>query len=157
MEAIRMKPTVTLLAGLLLAGVASAGDVYVTRDAQGNPVYTDTPQTLPAQRMGIQSSSTDPAQVQARQDELEKQLAAEDRVRAEAAARSAAAEKAQAMTDEDRAQRCAEARERYQAMMRGYRIYELAPDGERRYLTSEEIDAGRVSAKQVMDEFCGAQ
>lgn len=152
-----MKPTVTLLAGLLLAGVASAGDVYVTRDAQGNPVYTDTPQTLPAQRLGIQSSSTDPAQVQARQDELAKQFAAEDRVRAEAAARSAATAKAQAMAVEDRAQRCAEARERYQAMMQGYRIYELAPDGERRYLTSEEIDSGRVSAKQVMDEFCGAQ
>ena len=152
-----MKPTMTLLAVLLLAGVASAGDVYVTRDAQGNPVYTDTPQTLPAQRMGIQSSRTDPAEVQARQDEQAKQFAAEDRVRAEAAARSAAAAKAQAASAEDRAQRCAEARARYQAMMQGYRIYEEAPDGERRYLTSEEIDAGRVSAKQVMDEFCGAQ
>jgi hypothetical protein len=157
MEAICMKPTITLLAGLLLAGIASAGDVYVTRDAQGNPVYTDTPQTLPAQRMGIHSSSTDPTEVQARVDQQAKQLAAEDRVRAEAAARSAVAAKAQAMTVEDRAQRCAEARERYQAMMQGYRIYEMTPDGERRYLTSEEIDAGRVSAKQVMDEFCGEQ
>ena len=59
-----MKQTVTLVAALLVAAGAQAGDVYVTRDAKGNPIYTDTPQTLPAEKIGIASTSTDPAEVQ---------------------------------------------------------------------------------------------
>jgi hypothetical protein len=151
-----MKPTLTFLATLLLAGMAGAGEVYVTRDAQGNPVYTDTPQTLPAQRLGIHSSSTDPAEVQARYDAQMKQIAAEDAERAQSAAASAESAKARDLTAEDRAKRCADARQRYQVLAENFRIYEQAPDGERRYLSSEEIDAGRASAKQIMDEFCGA-
>ncbi len=41
--------------------------------------------------------------------------------------------------------------------MSSYRLYEEGPDGERRYLTSEEIDTARANAKKMMDEFCGAQ
>ena len=40
--------------------------MYVVTDAKGNRVYTDRPQTLPAQKAGIQSTPTDPAEVQAR-------------------------------------------------------------------------------------------
>lgn len=151
-----MKPTLTFLATLLLAGMAGAGEVYVTRDAQGNPVYTDTPQSIPAQRLGIRSSSTDPAEVQARYDEQMKQFATEDAARAKSAAASAESAKARELTAEDRAKRCADARQRYQVLNENFRIYEQAPDGERRYLSSEEIEASRASARQVMDEFCGA-
>ena len=151
-----MKPTLTFLATLLLAGMAGAGEVYMTRDAQGNPVYTDTPQSIPAQRLGIRSSSTDPAEVQARYDEQMKQVAAEDAERAKSAAASAESAKTRELTAEDRARRCADARQRYQALNENFRIYEQAPDGERRYLSSEEIDSSRASARQIMDEFCGA-
>ncbi len=56
-----MKPFATLIAGVLLAGTAVAGDVYVTTDAKGNKIYTDTPQSIPAQKLDIHSQSTDPA------------------------------------------------------------------------------------------------
>ena len=41
--------------------------------------------------------------------------------------------------------------------MNSWRLYEPGPNGERTYLTSEQIDQARVSAKQVMDQFCADQ
>ena len=151
-----MKPIVTFLTTLLLAGLAQAGEVYVTRDAQGNPVYTDTPRTLPAQRLGIHSATSDPAEVQARYEQQMKQYAADDAARAQATSATADASKAQAMKAEDQATRCIEARQRHEAVMNSFRLYEERPDGERRYLTAEEIDTARAEAKRMVDEFCGA-
>ena len=148
---------IMLLAAVVLAGTASAGEVYVTKDAQGRPIYTDTPQTVPAQKLDVRTSSTDPAQVQSRYTEEMKKYAADDASAGKAAATQADASKAQALSAEDKAKRCAEARTRYQAVMSSYRLYVTGPEGERRYLDSAEIDAARIDAKKVMDEFCGGQ
>ena len=118
--------------------------MYVTKDAKGNPVYTDVPATLPAEKVGIKSSSTDPAEVQKRYDASMKQYAADDAAKPTAAAASPAA-----MSPEEKAKRCADARQRQQAYLDAFRLYEEMPNGERRYLTSEEIDAARANAKQV--------
>jgi hypothetical protein len=152
-----MKPTVTLALALLLAAGAQAGDVYVTKDAQGRPIYTDTPATIPAQKIGIASASTDPATVQKRYADQMKQYAAEDAAEGKTAAAANDPAKAKQLTAEDKAKRCADARQRYQSYMDAHRLYEDGPDGQRRYLTSEEIDASRASAKQVMDQFCSGQ
>jgi hypothetical protein len=152
-----MKPTVTLALALLLAAGAQAGDVYVTKDAQGRPIYTDTPATIPAQKVGIASASTDPATVQKRYADQMKQYATEDTSASKAAAGADDPAKAKQLTAEDKAKRCADARQRYQSYMDAHRLYEDGPDGQRRYLTSEEIDASRASAKQVMDQFCNGQ
>jgi hypothetical protein len=150
-----MKTTLTLLAILLLAGTAGAGEVYLTRDAQGNPVYTDTPRTIPAQRLGVRSSNTDSAEAQARYEEQMKQYAANDEASKKASAAAAEAAKARALNAEDRARRCTEARQRYDAVMNSFRLYEEGPNGERRYLTSEEIDTARAEARRMTDEYCG--
>jgi len=152
-----MRAMMLLLAAALVAGTAGAGDVYVTRDAKGNLIYTDRPQTLPAQKAGIESTSTDPAEVQARYDEQMKRYAAEGAAGARSAATAADAKKAAALTAEDRAKRCVQARQRYDAAMQSYHLYVIGPDGERRYLDSAEIDATRADAKKVMDELCGGQ
>jgi hypothetical protein len=152
-----MKPTVTLALALLLAAGAQAGDVYVTKDAQGRPIYTDTPATIPAQKIGIASASTDPATVQKRYADQMKQYATEDASASKAAAGADDPAKAKQLSAEDKAKRCADARQRYQSYMDAHRLYEDGPDGQRRYLTSEEIDASRASAKQVMDQFCSGQ
>ena len=148
---------IMLLAAAVLAGTAGAGEVYVTKDAQGNTVYTDTPQTIPAQKLGIRSSGTDPAGVQSRYSDEMKKYATDDAAASKSAASQADAAKAQALSAEDKAKRCAEARTRYQAVMSSYRLYVTGPDGERRYLDSAEIDTARIDAKKVMDEFCGGQ
>ena len=152
-----MKPIVTLVAALLVAAGAQAGDVYVTKDAKGNPVYTDTPQTLPAEKVGISSSSTDPAVVQKRYADAMSRYAKDDAQETKAADKTADTAKASAMTAEDKAKRCTDARQRYQSLMDAQKLYEQDPNGERRYLASPEIDAARANAKQVMDEFCSGQ
>ena len=149
-----MKPTVTLAIALLLSAGAWAGDVYVTKDAQGRPIYTDTPQTIPAQKVGIANTTTDPAVVQQRYSEQMQRYAKEDAAEQKADAGGADAAKAKQLTAEDKAKRCADARQRYQTYAESHRLYEQGEDGQRRYLTSEEIDAARSSAKQVMDQFC---
>jgi Domain of unknown function (DUF4124) len=153
-----MKPTVLVAAVLMIAASAQASEVYKTTDAQGRPIYTDRPQTLPAERVGLQSSATDPAEVQRRYDEQMKQLASAESAAAEAAAKTADTQKARELTAEDRAKRCQDARQRYESYQNARRLYEPgATEGERRYLSSEEIDAARATAKQVMDEFCNGQ
>ena len=124
----------------------------MTRDAQGNPVYTDIPAALPAEKVGIRSNSTDPAEVQSRYDSQMKQYE-----QGKATKPAPDAEQPPALTDEEIAKRCADARKRYQAYLDAFRLYEELPNGERRYLTSEELDAARADARQVMDRSCSDQ
>jgi hypothetical protein len=152
-----MRAIALLLPGILLAGAAIAGDVYVTKDEKGVPVYTDTPRTIPAEKIGIKSTSTDKAAVQTQYQERMKQYAADDAAVSQESATAGDAAKAAALTAEDKAKRCAEARERYSVAMGNNRLYEVGLTGERRYLSSEEIDAARAGSKRVMDEFCGGQ
>lgn len=152
-----MKRVVTMLAGLLLAGSAAAGDVYVTKDADGKPVYTDRPQTLPADKVGIASRSSDPQEVEARYRADMERYEAGRQAADESRARATETQRAAEMTAADRAARCVAARRQYQTTLEHFRIYEELPDGERRYLSSEEIDGARATAKQAMDEFCGQQ
>ena len=65
--------------------------------------------------------------------------------------------KTKEISPEERDKRCTDARKRYETLMLNFRIYEVGPDGARRYLDSAEIDAARIDAKKVMDEFCGGQ
>jgi hypothetical protein len=152
-----MKPLPTILAGLLLCGAAWGGDVYVDTDSSGNRVYTDRPQTLPAERLNVRTSGTDPAAVRERYDAQMKRLAGDDSEGDPPADTPAELAKASALSAEDRAKRCVDARQRYQNYMQSTRLYEEGEAGERRYLDSEEIDAARTIAKKTMDEFCGAQ
>jgi cell pole-organizing protein PopZ len=142
---------------LLAAGAAGAGDVYVTKDANGNTVYTDTPQTIPAQKVGVASTPEDDAEAAARYQAEMAQLKAQDQAASQAQAQQAAAKKAGQLSAEDQAKRCTDARQRYQKLMESWRVYEQGPNGERIYLSSDQIDAARQSAKQVMDQFCSGQ
>jgi hypothetical protein len=152
-----MRPIATILAGLLLAGPAAAGDVYVTKDAQGNNVYTDTPQTVPAQRVEVRTGVTDTSTATERYSAEMAQHANDEQAYAKSQAQESAARQAAQTTAEDKAQRCTEARQRYQTLMNNWRVYEQGPNGERTYLTSEQIDQARANAKQVMDQFCSDQ
>lgn len=145
------------LIALLAAGAAGAGDVYVTKDANGNTVYTDTPQTIPAQKVGVASTPQDDAEAAARYQAEMQQLNSQNQAASQAQAQQAAARKAGQLTAEDQAKRCTDARQRYQTLMENWRIYEQGSNGERIYLNDDQIDAARKSAKQVMDQFCAGQ
>ena len=51
---------------------------------------------------------------------------------------------------------CADAQARYKQLIEGRKLYKTGADGERQYLTSDEIDAMRLSAKQDVDTNCNS-
>jgi hypothetical protein len=153
-----MKAFVTLATLLLAMAGAHAGEVYKTTDAQGRPIYTDKPPSLPAEKLKLQSKTTDVVEVQKRYDAQMQQYNEADKASAEAAQKAADAGKAKEMTAQDRAKRCIDARQRYESYMNARRLYEPgAAEGDRRYLDDAEIDATRANAKQTMDELCSGQ
>jgi hypothetical protein len=149
---------VTALAAMILGLTAQAGEVFVTKDAQGNPIYTDRPDSLPAQKVNVATQSTDTVEAQRRSDEQAKAAAGAGKAQPDPARTAAASRAAREMTETDKAKRCEEARAHYMTVMNSQRLYEQGPnEGERRYLDSDEIDATRENAKKVMDEFCSGQ
>ena len=143
----------TLTTATLAAGTTAA-DVYKYKDAKGNIQYTDKPPQLPAERLNVKSQRTDIVAVQAREDAEQKQRAANQQQQAQARSQAADPKEAAQLTAKDKAERCTKARERYDTYMNSQKLYEQGADGERRYLTSEELDAARASAKASMDVLC---
>lgn len=143
----------TLAAAALLSGTAGA-DVYKFKDEKGNVLYTDKPATLPAERLNVQSQKTDVVAVQARQEAEQKRMQDADNARKQASGAQADQKAAEQLSAKDKADRCAKARARYDSYMNSQRLFEQGPDGQRRYLTSEELDAARASAKASMDVMC---
>ena len=153
-----MQKLLLLVASLLVLGSAQASEVFVTKDAQGRPIYTDRPDSLPAQKVHVASQSTDAVAVQQQYDEKMKSNSDAEKAKAEAAKKAADSQQAKELSAADKAQRCQESRTRYQNMMNARRLYEPGSTAEdRRYLDSNEIDAAREDAKKVMDEFCAGQ
>ena len=50
---------------------------------------------------------------------------------------------------------CADAQERYKKLAEGRHLYKVGDDGQRQYMTSDQIDAERISTKAAMDNACG--
>jgi Domain of unknown function (DUF4124) len=153
-----MHRLIILTASLAVLANAQAAEVFKTTDAQGNTIYTDRPDSLPAQKVNVATRSTDKVEVQRQYDEKMQANAAADKARADAAQQASEAKQAKELTAADKAKRCVEARTRYEQVMTAQRLYEPgATEGERRYLDSKEIDDARVSTKKAMDEFCAGQ
>ncbi len=142
-----MKRVLLCAALIAWSGMASAV-VYKWVDVQGKVQYGDRP----------------PDGVHA---EVVEGLGAHSAHRTDAPAAAATPQKAavnppasaaKKAVDEDVAQtrekQCAEAQDRYKKLIEGRHLYKAGPDGERQYLSSEEIDAERLSQKQEVDAVC---
>jgi hypothetical protein len=147
----------TAFVALGLAVTAQAGDVFITKDAQGNPIYTDRPESLPAQKVDVATSKTDVVGAQPRPAAGADPYAAQQKAWNEADKKAAEARQAADVTAADKAKRCQDAREQYQNVMNARRLYEDDEKGGRRYLDSAEIDAARADAKKLMDDFCSGK
>jgi hypothetical protein len=147
-----------LVMSLLVLGSNQASEVFVTKDAQGRLVYTDRPDSLPAQKVNIATKETDTVEVQRQYDEKMKSYAETDQATAAASKQAAEVKQAKELSAADKAKRCLDARTRYEQTMTAQRLYEPgATEGERRYLSDQEIDSAREHSKKVMDEFCAGQ
>jgi Domain of unknown function (DUF4124) len=153
-----MQKLLLLVASLLVLGSAQASEVFVTKDAQGRLIYTDRPESLPAQKVNVATKQTDTVEVQRQYDARMKSYAEADQAKAEASKQAAEGRQAKELSAADKAKRCLEARARYEQVMTAQRLYEPgATEGERRYLDDKEIDLAREHSKRVMDEFCAGQ
>ena len=133
---------------------ANEAEVFKWVDADGIVHYSDVPVDERAQVTGIRSERTDRRAVREQQlrdweqtqqqEQQEEEQAAEDRVAAERQA-----EDRQIQSD-----RCAAARERAQRYAEAHRLFEPLPNGDRRYLTDEEITAAREAAELEVSQWC---
>jgi hypothetical protein len=140
-------------AAVLTAGPAAA-DVYKFKDDRGNVLYTDKPATLPAERLNIQSQKTDTVAVQARAEEEAKRQQDADKANQQAAGQNKDQQQATQLTATQKAEQCTKARQRYDTYMNSQRLYQQGADGQRQYLSDDELNAARASAKASMDVMC---
>lgn len=148
-----MSRLILLIASLALLATAQAAEVFKTKDAQGNIIYTDRPESLPAQKVNV---ATRGGEQQA--DDRTPASAPAAQAKADPEQQAAEARQAKELTAADKAKRCVDARARYDEVLTARRLYEPGEkEGERRYLDSKEIDETRAAAKQAMDEFCADQ
>ncbi len=143
-----MKVVLMCAALLVWSGMASA-TVYKWVDAQGKVQYGDSPPDgVNAEVVEMPGSHAAPA-------------AAQPAAPAHAPAKPPAADDgAKKAVDSDVAQsrekQCSDAQERYKKLVETRKLYKTGPDGERQYLSSDEIDAERLAAKQDVDQICNS-
>jgi hypothetical protein len=149
-----MKRLLVFAALIAWSGLASAV-VYKWTDAQGKLQYGDRPpdgvhaevvQLLGTHAATARNTSTAPAQAPPAA-----------RVAANPTAKDTQDRQA---VDQDvantRDKQCSEAQDRYKKLIEGRRLYKAGPDGERQFMTSEEIDTERLNAKRDIDNICNS-
>ena len=144
-----------LLFAALIAWSGMAGAVvYKWIDAQGKVQYGDRPPDG-AHAEVVQFLSNVPHAAPAKAPAPAPSLSATNRDQPnqdDAGAKKAVAEDVAAT----REKQCAEAQDRYKKLIEGRRLFKTGTDGERQYLSSEEIDSERVNAKRDVDATCNS-
>jgi hypothetical protein len=152
-----LRHILSLSAALLISLLISTAhaDVYRYVDKDGTVKYTDKPELLPAELLAkIKSQRTDNSAVA---DRVAADLKArDDAAKAQANEDKQAAEKknAEQVTAADKANRCTQARGRYESITTTGRVYTLNDKGERVYMDDNQLDQARKSAKEQVDTWC---
>ena len=143
-----MKRILVLALACAFAPLAVA-DLYKYVDKDGKTVYSDQPPAnVESQHLHVNTgvSSAPAKSATARDKDLEK---GREEVRDKA--KKAETEANNAKVAE---QRCAQAQADYRTYQDGGKLFKYTKDGEREFLSDEEIEAKRKSSKTEMDEAC---
>jgi Domain of unknown function (DUF4124) len=153
-----MKRLMLFAALIAWSGIASAV-VYKWVDAQGKLQYGDRPpdgvHAEVVALLGTHSSSNNSSRPAPAQSSTPS--AAPAKVSAATAAQNDAAKTA--VNDDvtqTRDKQCNDAQERYKKLIEGRKLFKPGPDGERQYLTADQIDTERVNAKREADNICNS-
>ena len=137
---------------LIFAHLAVAQSVYRWVDPEGTVHYTDRPPSaVPAERLGLNYRRTDPAAVAARNASTEEDPVSEPAPEAEPEPQAA---EPPPLTREQKQERCQEAKDRASRYATAHRLYREGEDGQREYLSDQELDAERSKAAQSAVEAC---
>jgi len=151
-----MKRLLIIAVACLAAPIASA-ELYKYVDKDGKTVYSDQPPVnLDSKQMNIQSRpgtagapvTTPPAAPKTAVDRDRDLQKGRDEARERSKKSDDSAKQAQAQE-----QACAQAKDNFQTYQDGGRITKFK-DGERVYLSDEEIEREREKSKREMDEAC---
>jgi uncharacterized protein DUF4124 len=141
-----------LLFAALIAWSGLAGAVvYKWVDAQGKVLYGDRPPDGVHAEV-VELLGTHVARTTTTKDSSSSRTGARNEGQDDASTKKAVDNDVQQVRD----QQCAAAQEQYKKLIEGRRIYKTGADGERQYLTSEEIDTQRADAKREVDATCNS-
>lgn len=141
---------IVLCAALLAWSAMASAVVYKWVDAQGKVQYGDRPPDgVHAEVVELLGTHTG----RAKPPSDAPAAAGAKGVPSERSAKEAK-EAVDADVAQTREKQCAEAQERYEKLIERRRLYKTGPEGERQYLTSEEIDSERLNAKRDVDVTC---
>ena len=117
-----MLPRTLLFASLVGLSLPAVADVYRYVDANGQVQYTDRPQTLPAEKLDIESRRTDVVALNDRLEAERKRAEEADAARSNARAEADDTRAAQQLTAKEKAEQCMQARERYGKYTSSHRL-----------------------------------
>lgn len=158
--------SVLVLASALVVtpALGQQATVYKWVDDQGVPHYSDQPPANAAsEALPIRYRRTDRSTVQARVKANENQEDAANPREGQQDADETAGDGADAATTDreknlaQRAATCKKAQERVANYNQAQKLYKPGPNGDRIYLTDEELDAERADAERVMEEWCSEE
>jgi hypothetical protein len=142
-----------LLLGLVCTCYTAQAVVYKWADAQGRIHYSDRPPEGDVKLISIENLYERP-----RASAERSQPAAAPAAGASATAAGTAPATAQKQVANDvakaNADGCKAARERYDSFVRSRRVYKEGPNGERLYLSDQELATARLDARKDVDDNC---
>jgi hypothetical protein len=157
----------TVFVGLLLAGLISMSgialaqsaylpqDVYKWLDSDGVTHYAaQAPLGVQSESTGVRVRSTNQESLQARAADQTARIDASN-TRSQQEREISAENKATAKQNRDiREQNCAQARQQQKTYNEARRLYRTLENGDREYLTSDELDGERAGANSQVQEWC---
>lgn len=135
---------------LLVLPLGAMADIYRSVDENGQVLYSDRPSSG-AERITVSTAPAfAPAAEAAQAGENEDAQANEDSTILAEVPREPTPEE----LAEDRARNCEHSRQMLESYTTSHRLYRQGPDGEREYLSAEEIDAARARAQSNVAAWC---
>jgi len=146
--------TALVLILAIVATSATAGEIYMWTDEEGNSHYEDRPTEGAIRLTSIESKSTDNSRVQAMvQARRDSRTAADDAAANEPQGPSAEELRAEA---KERAGQCMTFRGRLEKLITSRRLYREDDNGERVYLGDDEMQAARAKVQSQVEEYCSS-
>jgi hypothetical protein len=150
------------VAGVGLTGILLAQTVYRSVDEVGNVSFADRPPMLqepgdaPVDVLRMQIRLTDRNALAANLEEKAKTDEARAVAKEIRTQQAAAEANLQARQNEQRRANCELANARLTKYRQARRLYRDLGDGEREYLTDDELDAERAGAASEVSDWCGS-
>lgn len=145
-----MKRLIVLALACAVAPLASA-ELYKYVDKDGKTVYSDTPPPgADAKPLHVMPSAGPSAPATKPAITLDKELEKGRALAKEREKKQEVEEKNAKLAE----QRCEQARDNLRTYTDGGRLFRYDKQGEREYMTDEEIEAARVKAQKDVDESC---